>query len=41
MVYRIMNDPKEAEDVLQEGFTYIWRKASAFDPTKSNPFSWL
>jgi RNA polymerase sigma-70 factor (ECF subfamily) len=40
MAYRIMNDPKEAEDVLQEGFTYIWRKASAFDPSKSSPFSW-
>jgi RNA polymerase sigma-70 factor, ECF subfamily len=40
MAYRIMNDPKEAEDVLQEGFTYIWRRASAFDPAKSSPFSW-
>ncbi len=37
---RMMNDPKEAEDVLQEGFTYIWRKAATYDPARSNPFAW-
>ncbi len=40
MAYRMMNDPKEAEDVLQEGFTYIWRKAGTYDPTRSSPFAW-
>jgi len=40
MAYRIMNDAKEAEDVLQEGFTYIWRKASTYDPIRSSPFAW-
>jgi RNA polymerase sigma-70 factor, ECF subfamily len=40
MVYRMMNDAKEAEDVLQEGFTYIWRKASTYDPNRSSPFAW-
>jgi RNA polymerase sigma-70 factor, ECF subfamily len=40
MAYRIMNDAKEAEDVLQEGFTYIWRKASTYDPVRSSPFAW-
>jgi RNA polymerase sigma-70 factor, ECF subfamily len=40
MAYRMMNDAKEAEDVLQEGFTYIWRKAATFDPTRSSPFAW-
>jgi RNA polymerase sigma-70 factor, ECF subfamily len=40
MAFRIMNDAKEAEDVLQEGFTYIWRKASSYDPARSSPFSW-
>jgi RNA polymerase sigma-70 factor (ECF subfamily) len=40
MAYRIMNDAKEAEDVLQEGFTYIWRKASSYDPVRSSPFAW-
>jgi RNA polymerase sigma-70 factor (ECF subfamily) len=36
----MMNDAKEAEDVLQEGFTYIWRKAATFDPARSSPFAW-
>ena len=40
MAYRMMNDAKEAEDVLQEGFTYIWRKAGTFDPSRSTPFAW-
>src|SRR6516164_3156991 len=40
MAYRMMNDAKEAEDVLQEGFTYIWRRAGSFDPSRSTPFAW-
>jgi RNA polymerase sigma-70 factor (ECF subfamily) len=40
MAFRMMNDAKEAEDVLQEGFTYIWRKAGTYDPSRSSPFAW-
>ena len=40
MAYRMMNDAKEAEDVLQEGFTYIWRKAGSYNPARSTPFAW-
>ncbi|MGA8660539.1 MAG: sigma-70 family RNA polymerase sigma factor [Chthoniobacterales bacterium] len=40
MAFRIMNDAGEAEEVLQEGFTYIWRRASAFDPARSSAFAW-
>jgi RNA polymerase sigma-70 factor, ECF subfamily len=40
MAYRMMNDAKEAEDVLQEGFTYIWRRAGSFDPSRSTAFAW-
>src|SRR3981081_877491 len=40
MAYRMMNDAKEAEDVLQEAFTYIWRRAGSFDQTRSTPFGW-
>jgi RNA polymerase sigma-70 factor (ECF subfamily) len=36
----MMNDAKEAEDVLQEGFTYIWRRAGSFDPSRSTAFAW-
>jgi RNA polymerase sigma-70 factor (ECF subfamily) len=40
MAYRMMNDTKEAEDVLQEAFTYIWRKAATYDQNRSRPFAW-
>jgi RNA polymerase sigma-70 factor, ECF subfamily len=40
MALRILNDAKEAEDVLQEGFTSMWRRASSFDPERSSPFAW-
>jgi RNA polymerase sigma-70 factor (ECF subfamily) len=40
MAFRMMNDAKEAEDVLQEGFTYIWRKADSYDPARSSAYAW-
>jgi len=40
MAFRMMNDAKEAEDVLQEGFTYIWRKAASYNSSRSSPFAW-
>jgi RNA polymerase sigma-70 factor (ECF subfamily) len=40
MAFRMMNDAKEAEDVLQEGFTYIWRRADSYDPTRSSAYAW-
>ena len=40
MAFRMMHDAKEAEDVLQEGFTYIWRKAASYDSGRSSPFAW-
>ncbi len=40
LALRITNDGREAEDVLQDGFTYIWRKAASYDPKRSSPFTW-
>lgn len=40
MALRIMNDANEAEDVLQDGFVYIWRQAGAFDPSRGSVVSW-
>ncbi len=40
MVYRITRDEVEAQDVLQEGFLYIWRRAGEFDERLSSPFAW-
>ena len=39
-VLRILNDPQEAEDVLQEVFLRIWEKASCFDEAAGKPFTW-
>ncbi len=30
-----------AEDVLQEVFVKIWRKASSYNPERARPMSWL
>jgi hypothetical protein len=32
LALKMMKDEKEAEDVLQEGFVYLWRKAAASSP---------
>src|SRR5215468_5316813 len=38
---RILRDRSEAEDVLQEVFVTIWRKATSFDPGRASPITWL
>jgi RNA polymerase sigma-70 factor (ECF subfamily) len=38
---RILNDRAEAEDVLQDVFVTIWRKAASFDPARASPITWL
>ena len=38
---RILNDRSEAEDVLQEVYLRVWRKASSFDPARASPITWL
>ena len=40
VVLKMIKDEKEAEDVLQEGFIYIWRKAAAYNPQLNSPFGW-
>ena len=38
---RILRDDSEADDLLQELFLFIHRKASIFDPRKSSLRSWI
>jgi len=38
---KILNDPGEAEDVLQETFAQIWEKAGNFDPKLGKASSWV
>jgi RNA polymerase sigma-70 factor, ECF subfamily len=40
MALRMMNDPVEAEDVLQDGFVYLWQRANTFDASRGSPISW-
>jgi len=40
MVYEILQDQKESEDVLQESFVQMWKKASTYDPGRSGLFTW-
>ena len=37
---RILNDSKEAEDVIQEVFVQIWDKAVTYKPELGRPFNW-
>lgn len=38
---KILNDPAEAQDVLQETFVQLWEKARNFDPRLGKPSSWM
>jgi RNA polymerase sigma-70 factor (ECF subfamily) len=38
---RILNDKSEAEDVLQDVYVTVWRKAAGFDPDRASPITWL
>ena len=40
LVLKIVRDEKEAEDVLQEGFAHVWRRATSYDPARSSAFTW-
>jgi len=41
LLMRILNNREEAQDVLQETFLQVWRKAADFDESRGRPFTWL
>ena len=41
LLVRILNSREEAEDVLQEVFLQVWRRAADFDENRGKPFTWL
>ena len=41
VLMRILNNREEAEDVLQEVFLQVWRRAADFDANRGKPFTWL
>ena len=38
---RMLRDRGEAEEVLQETYTTVWRRAAGFDATKASAITWL
>src|SRR6187551_201309 len=38
---RILHDRGEAEDVLQDVYMTVWRRAETFDPDRASPITWL
>src|SRR5882724_8752345 len=38
---RILKDRSEAEDVLQDVYVTVWRKAASFDPGRASPITWM
>ena len=41
LLMRILNNREEAEDMLQELFMQVWRRAADFDENRGRPFTWL
>lgn len=38
---RLLRDEADAQDVLQEVYLSVWRKAASFDSTRASPITWL
>jgi RNA polymerase sigma-70 factor (ECF subfamily) len=41
LAVRVVRDPAQAEEVVQECFLEIWRTAGRYDPDRGSPLSWL
>jgi RNA polymerase sigma-70 factor (ECF subfamily) len=38
--FRVLNNAKDAEEVVQEAFVQIWEKASVYDARRGKPLTW-
>ena len=41
LALRILHNRQDAEEVVQEAFTYAWKKAAVYDTGRSSVLSWL
>jgi RNA polymerase sigma-70 factor, ECF subfamily len=41
LLMRILDDRAEAEEVLQDVFLQVWRRAADYDDSRGRPFVWL
>ena len=37
---RVLNNPAEAEDIVQDVFLALWEKAASFESTRGSAFAW-
>ena len=40
MIFAILRDQKESEEVLQDAFVQMWKQLATYDPTRSSLFTW-
>jgi len=40
LLRQMLDDEKDAEDTLQDGFLYLWDRAKTFDPSRAKAFTW-
>src|SRR5437016_12824551 len=41
VAYRILNSAEAAEDVVQDAFLAVWRRAESYQPERGNARAWL
>lgn len=41
LVYRLLGDAAEAQDVVQDIFLQVWRTAAEYETTRGSVFSWI
>lgn len=41
LALRVLSDPADAEEVLQEAFLQVWNQATRYDPSRSSVSTWL
>lgn len=41
LVLRVIGDPHQAQEVTQEVFLEVWRKAATFDPARGSGVGWV
>jgi RNA polymerase sigma factor (sigma-70 family) len=41
VILAVLRDRALAEEVLQDAYVNVWRKAASFDPSRSSPITWL
>lgn len=41
LLFRMLGNEMEAQEVMQDTFLQIWRRAASYDPARSAPLTWM